>query len=151
MQTFTERDFDSLSFHENPLRGIALREEKAGPELVLDIDYLAKWIPVEGGCEWLIAAADLTFHGITGLKLSMDSHDEKYQCVPSGDCITSVRRDLIVPQLVYLDRPYWRWQFEFALDTQLSFGDIRVHFPAEARADPLCRTRIAICTRGLSR
>jgi hypothetical protein len=135
MQTYTERDFDSLSFHENPLRGISLREEKDGTELVLDIDYLVKWIPVEGGCEWLIAAADLTFYGVTGLKLLMDSHDEKYQCASGGDCILSVDREIIVPQLVYLDRPYWRWQFGFALGTQLSFGTYG--FTLRLRQEPI--------------
>jgi hypothetical protein len=125
MQDFSERDFDRLSFHDNLLRGISLRSdfESGVSDLILDIDHITEWVAADdGGHEWLIAAADLTFHGVTGLKFNIDWQDETYQVVADGDHILDVARDLVVPQLVHLDRPYWRWDFSFARKTQLSFG-----------------------------
>ena len=135
MQTYTERDFDHLSFHDSPVCGISFRVDENRCDLRLDIDYIAKWIPIDDRFEWLIAAADLTFHGVTGLKLLVDLSDEKFQCSPWGDCILSVDREIIVPQLVHLDRPYWRWQFDFALGTQLSFG--AYGFTLQLRQEPI--------------
>jgi hypothetical protein len=123
MRTFTEADFDGLSFHDNLLRGFLLRSEFGGPsDLILDIDHIAEWITTNDCYEWLVAAADLTFHGVTGLKFTMDSHDVRYQVAASGDWILNVSRTPVVPQLVHFDRPYWRWEFSFAMETQLSFG-----------------------------
>lgn len=135
MQTFTQQDFETLSFHDNLLRGVLFRSEYGQSDLVLDIDYIAEWILDDKCCEWRIAAADLTFHGVTGLKLSVDWHDEKFQVCVAGDSIVDVKRELIVPQLVHLDRPYWRWQFTFAMDTQLVFG--AYGFTLQLRQEPV--------------
>ncbi|MCI0334185.1 MAG: hypothetical protein L0228_13285 [Planctomycetes bacterium] len=123
MRVFSEADFGDLSFHDNLLRGVLLRSDEAGiSDLILDIDHITEWVAADGGYAWLIAAADLIFHGVTGLKFSIDWHDEKYQVVSGGDWILDVSHEPVVPQLVYLDRPYWRWDFSFAMETQLSFG-----------------------------
>jgi len=135
MRNFTEQDFDNLSFHDNLLRGVRFGSRSDESDLVLDIDYIAEWICSNGACEWLIAAADLTFHGVTGLKLSIDSHDVAFQVVSVGDWILDVERSPVVPQLVHLDRPYWRWQFTFAMDTQLSFG--AYGFTLQLRQEPI--------------
>jgi len=123
MQEFTERDFGNLSFHDNLLRGVQIRSDfdQDQSDLVLDIDYIAEWVCSDNGCEWMVAAADLTFHGVTGLKFSIDWHDDRFQVYTNGDWILDVKRELIVPQLVHLDRPYWRWQFVFATCSQLTF------------------------------
>jgi hypothetical protein len=137
MQKFTEQDFDDLSFHDNLLRGVLLRTEYETDEsdLVLEIDYIADWVVSENVQEWLIAAADLTFHGVTGLKLSFDSHDEKFQVCIAGDWILDLKRSPVVPQLVHLDRPYWRWHFDFAMDTLLTFG--AYGFTLQLRQEPI--------------
>jgi hypothetical protein len=122
MPEFTEQDFEQLSFHDNLLRGFVLRSDDGKSDLVLDIDHITEWICLDGRYEWLIAAADLTFHGVTGLKFSMDWHDVAYQVSIPGNWILDLARELIVPQLVYLDRQYWRWDSSFAMETQLSFG-----------------------------
>ena len=135
MRRFTEQDFDDLSFHDNLLRGVLLRSEYDQSDLVLDIDHIMEWVATDDGCEWVIAAADLTFHGVTGLKLSIDWHDERFQVCNGGEWIVDVTRDLVVPQLVHLDRPYWRWQFAFAMDTKLLFG--AYGFTLQLRQDPI--------------
>ena len=124
MREFTEADFDELSFHDNLLRGFLLRDDRelGISDLVLDIDHITEWRAAGEGYAWFIAAADLIFHGVTGLKFSMDWHDEKYQVASGGDWSIDVSRAPIVPQLVHLDRPYWRWEFSFAMETELSFG-----------------------------
>lgn len=138
MQQYTEQDFDQLDeFHDVLLRGLLMRSDETVSDLILDIDHIVEGRSIEGGrtCEWLLAAADLTFHGVTGLKFSTDWQDERYQVATSGDWITNVRREAVVPQLVYLDRPYWRWEFSFALATQLSFG--AYGFTLRHRQDPV--------------
>ena len=136
MQQYTEQDFDKLGeFHDVLLRGLMVRADATRSDLILDIDHIVKSRQVEGGDEWLIAAADLTFHGVTGLKFSTDWRDESYRVSTPGDWITSVRREAVVPQMVYFDRPYWRWEFAFALATQLSFG--AYGFTLQHRQEPV--------------
>lgn len=138
MQQYTEQDFDQLDeFHDVLLRGLLIRADVTRSDLVLDIDHIVKGRQIEGGDEWLIAAADLTFHGVTGLKFSTDFRDARYQVSMSGDWITSVRREVIVPQLVHFDRCYWRWEFSFSLATQLSFG--AYGFTLQHRQEPMWR------------
>lgn len=135
MHTFTEQVFETLSFHDNLLRGVLLRSEDSRSDLVLDIDHITEWIRTDNCFQWRIAAADLTFHGVTGLKLSIDWHDENFQSCVAGDWIVDVKRELVVPQLVHLDRPYWRWQFTFAMDTKLVFG--AYGFTLQLRQEPI--------------
>jgi hypothetical protein len=136
MQEFTEAEFNNLSFHDNLLRGFLLRSEFGDrSDLVLDIDHILEGAFANGEHTWLIAAADLTFHGVTGLKFNMDWHDEKYQVSSEGDWILDLSRELVVPQLVHLDRPYWRWFFSFAMASQLSFG--AYGFTLRLRQEPM--------------
>lgn len=135
MRTYTEKDLDQLSFHDTLLRGFLLRSDFEQSDLVLDIDFIDKWITIESGYEWFVAAADLTFHGVTGFKFATNWHDETYQLTMSSDWILDMHRSLVEPQLVHFDREYWRWQFNFALDTQLSFGSYG--FTLALRQDPV--------------
>jgi hypothetical protein len=138
MKTFSEIDFDSLSFHDNLFLGLLFRnDEKERCDLVLDIDHISEWHCIEGSYEFSIASADLTFHGVTGLRFRMGGSDDNYQIASVGDWILDVRREPIVPQLVYLDRPYWRWEFSFAMETELSFG--AYGFTLRYRQDPIRR------------
>jgi hypothetical protein len=136
MQNFTEEHFDQLSFHDNLLRGISIRAQFPDQaDLTLDIDYITEWVKCGSSYEWMIAAADLTFHGVTGLKLSIDTQDEGYQVVSCGDWIIDLSRNPIVPQLVHFDRQYWRWEFGFVMATALSFG--AYGFTLQLRQEPV--------------
>jgi hypothetical protein len=146
MRTFTEANFDALSFHDNLFRGFLLRSEFEGPsDIILDIDHIAEWIHGNGCFQWMIAAADLTFHGVTGLKFNMDWRDARYQVASGGDSILDVARTPVVPQLVHFDRPYWRWEFSFAMETQLSFG--AYGFTMQYRQEPVRHTEQSLPMR----
>lgn len=137
MHTFTDRDIDLVNFEDNFLRGMLLRSdfESGRSELILDIDYTAEAVVSNNQQKWMVAAATLIFHGVTGLKFAMDSNDPNFQvCIP-GDWISTVERTPVVPQLVHLDRAYWRWDFTFALQTTLSFGSYG--FTLEMRQEPV--------------
>ncbi|QDT74065.1 hypothetical protein I41_32590 [Lacipirellula limnantheis] len=77
---------------------------------------------MQGDYEYLIAAADLAFRGVTGLQFSIDSQESRHQIDIFGDWVVDFEREPVVPQLVHFDRQYWRWEFEFASATHLSFG-----------------------------
>ncbi|MCE9603588.1 MAG: hypothetical protein K8U03_01655 [Planctomycetia bacterium] len=137
MLKFTEQDFDTVKFEDCLLRGVAIHADfETGSDLVLDIDYLCRRTPDLKLGEFFVAAADLTFHGLTGLKLSIDWQDPTYQCCRDGQSIAGLTRKPVVPQLVFLDRPYWRWSFSFSPnDAQFSFG--AYGFTLQLRQEPM--------------
>ena len=135
MRSYTHHDFDRLSFHDNLLRGFAIRCDAGRSDLILDIDYIDEWVTPCTRPTWKVASADLIFHGVTGLDLSMSWDDKKYHTSRAGDCILDVTREVIQDQLVYLDRPYYLWRFAFAANSQLSLG--AYGFTLELRQDPI--------------
>jgi len=67
---WTEQDFDSLSWHDNELHGIRLRNpsEEDQFDLVLDIDHILGWTEhPDGTFTFLVAPALLIFHEVTEL------------------------------------------------------------------------------------
>jgi hypothetical protein len=74
MNTWTEDDFDRLSWHDNHVHALALRAGEHGAgELILDLDFITEWLDVRGGrFHFLIAPATLTFRGVCDLKASVD-------------------------------------------------------------------------------
>ena len=68
---WTEQDFDSLSWHDNELHGIRLRNpsEEEQFDLVLDIDHILSWTEhPDGTFTFVVAPALLTFHQVTNLE-----------------------------------------------------------------------------------
>ena len=76
MKRWTESDFDSLSWHDNPVHGLEIRAFNADEgtcDLVLDIDHILQWLPpVEGFYSFRVAPAHLTFHAVFGLRIEID-------------------------------------------------------------------------------
>ena len=72
--TWTDRDFDRLSWHDNHVHGLSVSEGKYGSgELALDLDFILEWTKADsGGVQFSIAPATLTFHEVTHLKLALD-------------------------------------------------------------------------------
>lgn len=90
MNTWTEKDFDQLGWHDNYIHSIAIREGEYGSgELVLDIDYILEWnCPPGEICEFVIAPATLTFLSVTDLQINVDYAGSSAATGPmSIDCI----------------------------------------------------------------
>jgi hypothetical protein len=70
---WTDQDFDSLSWHDNHIHGIRIRNPHEGYDfdLILDIDHILKWVvKPDNSFEFVLAPATLTFHGVH--KLNVD-------------------------------------------------------------------------------
>jgi hypothetical protein len=135
-ETVTESDFENLSWHDCTIWGLALKlddptEEDCTHDLVLDVDFIVEWVPRErcdlqsgGACslEFRVAPATLTFHGITDLRVQLQSPSSGFQLVPPPISIASITRERVQDQKVYLDRPYYRWTID--LHKSMTGGEI---------------------------
>jgi hypothetical protein len=70
-------DFESYNWHDNAVHGIRIVEGADGcsGELILDIDFIAEWLKPKDGNDafcFRIAPADLTFHDVTELVISVN-------------------------------------------------------------------------------
>jgi hypothetical protein len=109
-------DFAALSWHDNALYG--LRLDVGDPDrgdwhadLVLEIDHILEWLrDAEGRFRFRVAAATLTFHDVTDLRLAIDCGDSGGQVALHALSIDRITRDRIEDQKICLDRPYWRWR-----------------------------------------
>ena len=114
--TFTDADFDRLSFHDCHLWGIAFGagDSDAGDwtsDLTLDIDYIAEWLcGADGVTRFRVAPATLAFHGVTDPRVAIEWSFHGYQVALSPVSIDRIERERLVDQKVYLDRPYYRWR-----------------------------------------
>jgi hypothetical protein len=64
-----------MHWHDNAIHAFRIREGEDGcsGELILDIDFILEWLaPVEHSFNFRIAPADLTFHEVTDLVVSID-------------------------------------------------------------------------------
>ena len=71
--TWTDQDFESLSWHDNRVQGIQIRNPRDGYDfdLVLEIDHILEWVQAPGGrYQFLVAPASLIFHNVG--KLAID-------------------------------------------------------------------------------
>jgi hypothetical protein len=70
-------NFSSFSWHDNAIHSIRIVEGTDGcsGDLILDIDFIVEWLPPEEGdnaFRFRIAPADLVFHDVTELVISVD-------------------------------------------------------------------------------
>ncbi len=140
--TYTEKDFQRLSWHDSYVYGIKFPNPDIDvadwrSDLVFDIDYIVEWIlGVDRSFRFLVSPADLIFHGVTDLRLSIDWADSFQTAVPEI-WIDGIKRDRIRDQKIYLDRPYYRWAIELVHPPggEIAFG--AVGFTQVLRAEPL--------------
>jgi hypothetical protein len=140
-------DFERLSWHDCPIRGIELRvgDPDAGDwtsDLALDIDYIAEWLcPVGGGGQFRVAPATLVFHGVTDLRIAIDWGDTGHQVALHDATIDRIERERVAAQKVYLDRPYYRWRIalNWPRGGELRFG--AVGLTQTLRAEPVLTDR----------
>lgn len=72
-KTWTEQDFDSLSWHDNEVHGIrwCSPSEEFRFDVVLEIEHILKWVKQpDGSFTFVIAPALLIFHQVTRLQCS---------------------------------------------------------------------------------
>ena len=112
--TYTETDFDRLSWHDCHIWAVELRvgdpdDGDWTSDLALDLDFIVEWIcGVGGGGQFRVAPATLIFHGVTDPKIDIDWGRSGFQASMHPVSIASVERELVEDQKVYLDRPYYK-------------------------------------------
>jgi len=128
-QTFTHADFDQISWHDNEINGFEFRvgdpdKDDWTSDLLLDIDHIVEWVRKEDKFQFLIAPATLVFHGVTDLRVDIDSGQVGYQVALPLPSIAEIEREPIADQKVYLDRPYYRWYIRLngTPDGEITFG-----------------------------
>ena len=75
-------NFDEMSWHDVHVHGFRLDNfsaEEGSANLILDIDYILKWERSEDTYLFTVCRADLRFHKVFGLKLTLD-----YATAPLG-------------------------------------------------------------------
>ena len=123
---FTEADFDGLSWHDNPIYGFSIDNDINlwKSDLVFDIDFIVEWLCGVGSrTQFKIAAATLTFHHVTDLKVGVDWGDSGQQVAVAEMTLDHIARQRVEKQLICLDRPYYRWALR--LNSPRPGGEIR--------------------------
>ena len=129
LRTYTEQDFDQLSWHDNLIYGFHIDRDELQWEcdLVFDIDFLTEWLcPADQPCEFMIAPATLRFHNATDLKINVDCGDSGFQASLYELSIEGIERERVVDQKICLDRPYYRW----SMNVYLPYGRGTISFGA---------------------
>lgn len=128
--TYTEADFDNLSWHDCRIWGVELRtgdpdNEDWTSDTAFDIDFIVEWVCGVGSpMRFLVAPATLVFHGVTDPKINIDWGNSGHQVALYQVMIASVERELIQDQKVHLDQPYYAWKIELNCpdSSDISFG-----------------------------
>jgi hypothetical protein len=114
--TYTESDFDRLSWHDCHIWAVEFRlgdpdTEDWTSDLALDIDFIVEWMCGVGGRgQFRVVPATLVFHGVTDPKIDIEWGRSGVQAALHPVSIGKLERERIQDQKVYLDRPYYRWR-----------------------------------------
>jgi len=142
--SYTEADFDRLSWHDCHVWAVELRpgDPDAGDwtsDLALDIDFIVEWICGREGerAQFRVAPASLVFHGATDPRIALDCSRENHQVAVHPFSIAEIEREPVRDQKVYLDRPYYRWRIRLSWPAggEIAFG--AVGFTQTLRAEPV--------------
>jgi hypothetical protein len=92
---WTEVDYEKLSWHDNYVHGIVIREGEYGTgEVILDLDYIVEWIREGGTFKFRIAPAALTFHRVSDLIISLNYVNPSAAITPF--CMNDISREIYV-------------------------------------------------------
>ncbi len=152
-QNLTEKDFETLSWHDNIVYGLRfdVGDSSQGDwrsDLVLDIDHIVEWICGTGGlpsvplreagvAQFRVAPASLIFHHVTDLDIGLNFGDSGHRTAMNEPSIDAITRQRIKDQKICLDRPYYRWRIAFNLPPGGEIGFGASGFSMELRADPV--------------
>lgn len=126
----SERDFDSLSWHDNIVYALRFDVGDASlgdwrHDLIFDIDYIVEWVRGgERGARFRVAPATLTFHEVTDLRVSVDFGDSDCSTAINDLSIADITREAVDDEQRFPDRPYYRWRIELNLPQggEIAFG-----------------------------
>ena len=140
--TYTEADFDRLSWHDCHIWAIGFAVGNPTDEdwthgLAFDIDFIVEWLrPSADKLQFRVAPAKLVFHGVTDPRINVDWGDSGFQVAMRGVSIADISRELVRHQKVHLDRPYYKWRVLLNWpDGEIVFG--AVGFTQTLLGDPV--------------
>ena len=155
--SYTESDFERLSWHDRHIWGIELRagDPREGDwtsDLALDIDFIVDWLcGVGGGGQFRVAPATLVFHGVTDLKIKIDWGDSGFRVSLHEVSVDRIEREAVRDQKVHLDRPYYSWRIKlnWPESGEIAFGP--VGFTQTLRAEAVLKDQQRLSLRERSR
>lgn len=136
-KTWTEQDFDSLSWHDNEVHGIRWcnPNEEYRFDVVLDIDHILKWVKQpDGSFTFVIAPALLIFHEVTHLECSFTLEYKQHLVIDRVD-----RETPPAPSEASVQPPRHRWIIRLRSETNavgfilLDASGFTQHLMAEPR------------------
>jgi hypothetical protein len=141
--TYTEADFDCLSWHDCHIWAIELHPGNPDvgdwtSDIALDIDFIVEWICGVGqGAQFRVAPATLVFHGVTDPKIDIDWGHSGHQASVHPASMDGIERELLQDQKVFLDRPYYRWRIRLNWPESGGIALGAVGFTQTLRAEPV--------------
>lgn len=126
--TYTEADFENISWHDNAVYGFYIdRDEEWKSDLVFDIDFITDWLcGTDKTCQFMIAPATLRFHDVSDLKINIDFGDTNFRTILNELSIDGIERERVLEDQLQLDRPYFRW----SMHARLPCGEGKIVFGA---------------------
>lgn len=102
---WTDKDFEQMGWHDNPIHALAFQPESH--EVSLDIDYIFKWeqpLSGENHYRFWISPATLVFEDVFDLKVNHDGY--------AGLTILGIeRRETGKPELRF-PKKIWKWRID---------------------------------------
>ncbi|MDZ4076523.1 MAG: hypothetical protein U1E04_17440 [Hylemonella sp.] len=116
--------FEGNRWHDNAIHGFRMVEGADGcsGELVLDIDFIVEWLSPESGnnaFSFRIAPADLTFHDVTELVISIDYASSTAALQPMT--IHEIHREAVTYQNGHSSFA-WRLEINWPRNSSISFS-----------------------------
>jgi len=102
---FTEQDFETMGWHDNPIHAFAFSPEKR--EVSFDIDYIFKWekpLTGEKHYRFWVSPATLVFEDVFDLKIAHDSY--------AGLTILDIEREEVKRDGVEFPKKLWSWKID---------------------------------------
>ncbi len=140
--TYTEADFEQLSWHDCHLWGLAFRAGDTNDlvsELVLDIDFITEWLCAADGktTTFRVAPARLVFQEVADLRLGLDWGSSGLPVAISPASVEGITRELIPDCIVYPSRAYYLWQIRFSWPPAAEIVFKAVGFTQTLLAEPV--------------
>lgn len=120
--------FEDLNWHDNAIHGFRIAEGEDGcsGQLTLDIDHILEWLPPtdkEGKFSFVVAPANLVFHEVTDLVISIDYASCSASLQPMT--INEIRREAIIYPNGYSSFS-WKIEINWPCDSFVSFHSPRM-------------------------
>ena len=142
--TYTDAQFDQLSWHDCSIWGLALENGGGEPafepaDLALDIDFIVEWLCAAGSpARFRVAPAALVFHNVTDLRIEVrTTHSGDYRMAVSPLPILRIERQPIERPDGYPGPPSYAWTVVLGTPTpgEIHFG--ASGFTQELRGEPI--------------